>query len=916
MNVRYPLRYALLLGALLALPAAAQGPDPGTCMVGGAQASLDVSDVQATLFTTGALFYGNQTAAGYLVPKLTGRSPVYAAGIWVGGMIGGDLRVAGATYADYEFWPGPLDPATGRPVDPADCSAYDRIWTVSVRDVEAYEATGVASPDLAGWPAGLGAEVVDGDGTAGNYDLAGGDRPRIYGSQTAFWVMNDVGNAHQSMGTAPIGLEVRVHAFAVASLDDVLNRATIYRYTLVNRNAQPLTAAHASIFADPDLGDSSDDYVGADTVRGLGYVYNADDADGNGNAPSYGTPPPAAGFDLLGGAGSFRDFSSSGPTSDPQNGPEMYNAMQGLWTDGVPITEGGTGYNTGGPVTTFVYSGDPVSGSFWSERCLWQSTCGANSPGDRRFVLTSPAFDLAAGAAYTFDVALLFGQGGTHLTSVTALRAASDAVQAAYDAGTLFEKVDPPASLAAPALLGPADGAVYSNVAAPLSWSGVAGAEGYVVEVWDAGSPATRRTSLTTETALGVEGCGSPNRTVTCAWRVRADAPSAGAVGQYAETRTFLNYTFVAGLQDGSGSVIETASPAGPPCPDPGDFGCEAYGGEGNTVYREPGSTADYYVTAYPPSTDANAGLLAGGQFALTAAPDDYEIRFTAAGGYAVYNAFLGGALPRQIARVPFEVWNVGTTPNDPSDDLRMIPVLRQNVTGNPFVADWTHSFTATDVFSGDTLGVTEQVAAFFPDRADGYARFEAAAIAFGGAGAIYDPANDGDTQIDLTPGTATPCSRQAYYIAFCARNDRRNPPGSPTQLSAGFVQLAFADLAMDGTTPPTGTVVRLKMARYAPPVASEPGAPGEPAALVIEGVRPNPVAGVAAVRYVLPEAGRVRVAVYDVLGRVVAVLAEGPAVAGRYEASVAGGSLAPGVYVVAVETAGGRAARTFTVLR
>jgi hypothetical protein len=52
------------------------------------------------------------------------------------------------------------------------------------------------------------------------------------------------------------------------------------------------------------------------------------------------------------------------------------------------------------------------------------------------------------------------------------------------------------------------------------------------------------------------------------------------------------------------------------------------------------------------------------------------------------------------------------------------------------------------------------------------------------------------------------------------------------------------------------------------------------------------------------------------VLGREVAVLADGPAPAGRGEATLRAGRQAPGVYVVAVETPAGRAARTFTILR
>ncbi|MGH2567956.1 MAG: hypothetical protein ACRDGA_06415, partial [Bacteroidota bacterium] len=52
--------------------------------------------------------------------------------------------------------------------------------------------------------------------------------------------------------------------------------------------------------------------------------------------------------------------------------------------------------------------------------------------------------------------------------------------------------------------------------------------------------------------------------------------------------------------------------------------------------------------------------------------PYDFEMRFTAAGGKG-YMAFTSGA----IVDVPFELWNIGiSTPNDPSDDFRMIPLI------------------------------------------------------------------------------------------------------------------------------------------------------------------------------------------------------------------------------------------------
>ena len=79
--------------------------------------------------------------------------------------------------------------------------------------------------------------------------------------------------------------------------------------------------------------------------------------------------------------------------------------------------------------------------------------------------------------------------------------------------------------------------------------------------------------------------------------------------------------------------------------------------------------------------------------------------------------------------------------------------------------------------------------------------------------------------------------------------------------------------------------------------------------------VAPNPTAGTARVAFSVAEAGRVRVAVYDVLGREVAVLADGARPAGPGEARL-DAPLAPGVYVVRVETASGAAAVPVTVVR
>ena len=78
----------------------------------------------------------------------------------------------------------------------------------------------------------------------------------------------------------------------------------------------------------------------------------------------------------------------------------------------------------------------------------------------------------------------------------------------------------------------------------------------------------------------------------------------------------------------------------------------------------------------------------------------------------------------------------------------------------------------------------------------------------------------------------------------------------------------------------------------------------------------PNPTAGAARVSFDVPTAGTVSVAVYDLLGRRVAVLRRGEMAAGRHEARLEAGSLAPGVYVVRMAAGTFASSQRVTVVR
>lgn len=92
-----------------------------------------------------------------------------------------------------------------------------------------------------------------------------------------------------------------------------------------------------------------------------------------------------------------------------------------------------------------------------------------------------------------------------------------------------------------------------------------------------------------------------------------------------------------------------------------------------------------------------------------------------------------------------------------------------------------------------------------------------------------------------------------------------------------------------------------------------------EPRITRIEGVAPNPSSGRVDVRFSLAERGPVRLAIYDVAGRRVSLLADGWLEAGTHDVSWDGrgssGRASPGVYFVRFEGGGHRAARKLTLM-
>jgi hypothetical protein len=330
----------------------------------------------------------------------------YASGLWIIGTVNDTPRCAIAKYGS-EFIGGKILPDGQR--DDVSLDKY-RVYKIMKGD-------GPGVKDWDEWPVEDGAPVNP-DGT-----------PKLIGDQTLWYVINDLEPArHQGpiTGSDPIGLEVQTTIFGfndAGPLGDIM----FVQWVIINKGAADLDSAFIGVFDDPDLGDWSDDLVGADTSLGLAFCYNGDPYDGQ-----YGTNTPAMGFDFFQGpevpkgSGNFLKMTSFAkytpqeeyPHVDPKNVQEVYNYMTGYWQDGSPFIDPITGEET-----KFIHTGDPVTGT---------GNLDFNSF-DRRFLMSSGPFTLAVGDTQVIVGAKIIAPGVDPPSSVNALRYFDKFAQGAFD---------------------------------------------------------------------------------------------------------------------------------------------------------------------------------------------------------------------------------------------------------------------------------------------------------------------------------------------------------------------------------------------------------------------------------------------------------------------------------------------------
>ena len=374
-----------------------------TCLPATQIALLEFNTVSSR-FENGGNLWNNRSnsTAAYEVPKGGGVRALFAGALWMGGKSEtGQLKLAAVTFRTNgnDYWPGPLKAGSSNTEDVV-CTQYDKFFRAYKPDAQLHHAWALAKRDpnvdvnelfpgyqapsyFEDWPGNFqGAnteydqriapfkdwnqndvyEPEDGDYPGYNLgdEITCRDQARdvpLFGDTTIYWIFNDKGNVHtESGGSEPIGMEIRAQAFSFAS-EGPINNMTFYNYVMINQGTQTLDSTYFGQWADSDLGNPNDDYVGCDVQRGLGYAYNGDETDDvtGGPAPGYGQTPPAIGIDFFQGPYQDNDgIDNPGPYDedlapfgfpDSTSNADKYSIAK--TGNGIPYSGLGIGYGDG-----------------------------------------------------------------------------------------------------------------------------------------------------------------------------------------------------------------------------------------------------------------------------------------------------------------------------------------------------------------------------------------------------------------------------------------------------------------------------------------------------------------------------------------------------------------------------------------
>jgi hypothetical protein len=261
---------------------------------------------------------------------------------------------------------------------------------------------------------------------------------------------------------------------------EAMNNTIFAKYKVFNRSQETYQDFVFSLFIDYDIGCTFNDYTGTDVPRGMVYAYNGtlpDTCSAYFNTNGYGNSPVASGAMILKGPRmpsnatddallsrygvngvGFEDgivdneyygltnsmaFNNIGNVStnvgvDPTHDTGYYHFSRSCWTDGEPLTYGGSGYQGSSLNCDYIFPGSSDTlhyyGTNFQQPSIseWSEVSAGTTPYDRRVLLSSgDNTTLAPGEYIEVDVAFVnaMKSSGTSMDAVYQLQSYADSIR-------------------------------------------------------------------------------------------------------------------------------------------------------------------------------------------------------------------------------------------------------------------------------------------------------------------------------------------------------------------------------------------------------------------------------------------------------------------------------------------------------
>lgn len=432
---------------------------------------LDIGNVKALVYSDAVLFQDIANfKASFEVPKDSGTFSIYSSSFWMSNVEQRNGKpLISSAYDQYGndniFSVGPVDIVNQK----GDTShKFQDLWKVNKSTIDAHiqnwnTANYIAPSSIIDWPgngnsntAKILAPFADLDNDS-IYEPLNGEYPIIKGDQAIFLMVNDYRAEDSTVFNnvtveyyKPLKIEMHVMLYSFDTTQASIANTVFTNVKIFNRSnsaTDDYRDFRFSIYADFDLGNPFDDYVGTDTNHNLFYAYNGDVIDeGFAGNSGYGDRLAVQAVQFLDNEIDHTVYYNIGTAlnGDPELPSHIASYQRNEWKNGQKMFYGGNGYNycvDTNRRASFMFPGDPVlttDTTQWTEDnpCL-SNTGSRNQVGDRRMIggpKLPRRFD--HGQSIELDYAYVFARSddsARHISDpIAKLRLVADSVQSFF----------------------------------------------------------------------------------------------------------------------------------------------------------------------------------------------------------------------------------------------------------------------------------------------------------------------------------------------------------------------------------------------------------------------------------------------------------------------------------------------------